>query len=211
MHGLKFISYAYRLFPTSDETNLMKSFLLCLIFVLVNPWSSEAQYRRNDKLHAGHQAYDSPERVSPSRSATLAFGTGEIVVEWSAPSVRHRQLLGRLIPSERIWRTGANEATVIHFDDDVIIGRDSLAAGSYALFTIGGEEEWTFIFNSESQQWGAFSHDPEHDALRIQVIPTSGDHQEELAFALSSTTKETARVVLSWGTIRVGFDARFAH
>jgi len=189
----------------------MKTILLCLVFVLILPFSVEAQYRRNDDLHAGHQAYDSPERVSPSRRVALAFGTGEVVVEWSAPSVRDRQLLGRLIPSKRIWRTGANEATVIHFDDDVIVDGDSLRAGNYALFTIGGKDEWTFIFNEESQQWGAFSHNQERDALRIQVTPTSGEHQEELAFSLTSTDEKTARLELAWGTIRVGFDARLSR
>jgi Protein of unknown function (DUF2911) len=189
----------------------MKKYSLVLIALfLLLPVAADAQYRRNDELHATKQAYDSPERVSPSRRAALEFGTGEIVLEWSAPSVRERQLLGNLVPTDNVWRTGANEATVIHFDDDVLVEGEPLAAGSYALFTIGGEKEWTVIFNSEAQQWGAFSRDPEKDVLTVKTAAGEGEHQEELLLSIVPVNEGNARVELAWGTLRTGFDVSLA-
>ncbi len=191
----------------------MKTSLSYLFFVLIFLFSADfaqAQYRANDELHAGRQKYDDPARRSPNRSAEIDFGSGHATIEWSAPSVRERQLYGGLIPDGSVWRTGADEATVIHFDDAVLVEGKELAAGSYALFTVGGSEEWTFIFNAVSQQWGAYSRDPDEDVLRVKVTPEESDHQEELLFTFADTKDRTTTVRLNWGEIEVELNVELA-
>lgn len=175
------------------------------LVLLMSSADAQAQYPQNDELHARHGAFDEP-RTSPNRSAETAFGDGRIVLEWGAPSVKERALYGGLVPEGRVWRTGANEATVIHFDEDVLVQGQPLPAGSYALFTIGSETEWTFIFNKVHQQWGAFSYDEEQDALRVTATPTEAEHQEELLFTFVDLEGPVTRVQLNWGTVEAGFD-----
>jgi hypothetical protein len=172
---------------------------------------ASAQYRKNDEFHAGHQKFDDPARTSPNRSAEIEFGSGHATIEWGAPSVRDREVYGRLVPEGSVWRAGANEATVIHFDDDVRVEGEPLDAGSYALFSIGSPDEWTFIFNTVSQQWGAFSHDSERDALRVTVSPGEGVHQEELQFSFVDTDENSITVRMRWGTVSVDFDVALAN
>lgn len=186
---------------------LFQALLACLISIS----SANAQYRENAELHAGHQPYNSDERRSPDRANEVLLGSSKITIEWSAPSLRDRDIFGRLVPpGGRIWRTGANEATVIHFDDDVQIEGKTLSAGNYALFTIGSAEEFTFIFNTVSQQWGAFGHNPDKDALRVTVDTVQGEHREELLLSFENNTDSSTDVLLAWGNITAAFSVRLA-
>ncbi|MFN7927347.1 MAG: DUF2911 domain-containing protein [Blastocatellia bacterium] len=82
------------------------------------------------------------------------------------PAVNQRPVWGQLVPYNRVWRTGANEATAITFSTDVLIEGQRLAAGSYNFFTIPTENEWAIIFNKVTDQWGSFYYNSEFDALR---------------------------------------------
>ncbi len=77
------------------------------------------------------------------------------------------------MPYGKVWRTGANDATTITFDKAVKIQGKTLAAGTYALFTIPTEKEWTVIFNSDTKQWGACEYNQKKDVLRVTVQPTT--------------------------------------
>ena len=172
--------------------------LLCLVVVP----ASFAQYRANDELHAsrGAQLFDDPARVSPNRTESTSLGDLDIVLEWGAPSVRGRLVSGGLVSTYKVWRTGANEATTIHFSEDVLVEGEPLAAGTYSLFTIGGKKKWTFIFNSDAQQWGAFTYDRKKDVLRVKVDPQQLDHQEELFFSFLDASDQGTTMQLRWGT-----------
>lgn len=186
---------------------MRRTFFILVLAMLIGVPVSNAQYRQNDELHAGHQAYNSDERKSKDRAAQTHVGESLVTVEWSAPTLRERQLFGLLIPpGGKVWRTGANEATVIHFDDDVVIEGETLEAGNYALFCIGSEDEFTFIFNGVSQQWGAFEHDSAQDKLRVTVETGVAEHQEELLFSFLETSDTSTVVRLSWGTATAAFN-----
>ena len=186
----------------------MKIVLFVVVFAaMIAVAPAAAQYRQNDELHATHDSFDG-ERKSPNQSAEGKLGDSVVTIEWSAPAARDRELFGALIPPDEVWRTGANEASVIHFESDVLIQGENLSAGSYALFTIGSPKEFTFIFNSVSQQWGAFSYDIEDDALRVTVDTATGDHQEDLLFSFRNATSTEADIFLTWGTISTSFNVR---
>jgi hypothetical protein len=73
-----------------------------------------------------------------------------------------------------------------------------LSAGKYGLFTIPGEKSWTVIFNSVSEQWGAYSYDSAKDVLRVEAVPEMGEFQERMHFAI-----EGNMIVLSWEKLRL--------
>ena len=101
-------------------------------------------------------------------------------VDYCQPAKKGREIFGGLVPFGEVWRTGANEATEIEWDRDVVFGGEAVAKGRYALFTIPGPTEWTVILNSELGQWGAFDHDAARDVVRVTVPVRNVDQMIEL-------------------------------
>lgn len=129
---------------------------------------------------------DKSKRPSPPKTATSTVGNGTVTVNYGSPSVKGRTIWGDLVAYDKVWRTGANEATTFETSGDIMVEGKSLPKGKYALFTIPGKEMWTIIFNSESDQWGAYKYDKSKDVLRVEVKPTSADMQEALAIDLDA-------------------------
>src|SRR5687768_6036427 len=99
-------------------------------------------------------------RPSPTASLTQTVGLTDVTIKYSRPGVRGRTIWGDLVPHDKVWRTGANEATTITFSEDVTVGGQKLAKGTYSLHTTPGREAWTIHFNSVPDQWGSYSYDP---------------------------------------------------
>jgi hypothetical protein len=114
---------------------------------------------------------DKSKRPSPPEKAEFKAGTATVTIEYSAPSVKGREVWGKLVPYGEVWRTGANEATTFETDADVKIEGQLLPKGKYALFTIPGKEEWIIVFNKKSNQWGSMGYKKDDDALRVSVRP----------------------------------------
>ena len=110
-------------------------------------------------------------QASPHAVLTQAVGTTDVTIDYHRPGVKGRQVWGGLVPYDKVWRTGANEATMITFSDDVTIDGKPLPKGTYSLHTIPGKSEWTIIFNKVAKQWGSFSYKQEEDALRVNAKP----------------------------------------
>ena len=110
-------------------------------------------------------------KPSPAASTEFKAGTATIKINYSAPSVKGREIWGKLVPFGQVWRTGANEATTFETDQDVKIEGQTLPKGKYSLFTIPNKDEWVIIFNKNAGQWGAFSYKEGDDALRVSVRP----------------------------------------
>ena len=144
-------------------------------------------------------------RPSPSATLTQTVGITDITIKYSRPGVKGRAIWGALVPSDKVWRTGANEATTISFSDDVTINGQKLAKGMYSLHTIPGQSEWTFIFNSVADQWGSYSYDAAKDALRVTAKPEKGEYREWMEFEIPEMTTDTAKVVLRWENLAVPF------
>lgn len=108
---------------------------------------------------------------SPAATVKQRVGLTDIEVNYSRPSMRGRKIFGGLQPYGEIWRTGANNATKVTFSTDVMFGGTKVAAGSYALFTIPGETEWTVILNKVTGQWGAYAYDEKNDLVRLKTKP----------------------------------------
>jgi pimeloyl-ACP methyl ester carboxylesterase len=144
-------------------------------------------------------------RPSPRGEVGGQIGALKVSLTYGRPQVNKRQIWGQLVPYNRLWRTGANEATYITFSGDVLVEGNKLVAGSYALFTIPTETEWTVIFNKVPRLWGHFSYDPEFDALRVKVKPQAAEHQEWLSYNFEILSPTSANVVVHWEKIKTAF------
>lgn len=99
---------------------------------------------------------------SPKSPRVTAEGK-DVKVAYGQPSKKGRVIFGELVPYGKVWRTGANEATEITFAKDATFGGKPIKAGTYSLFTIPTETEWTIILNPELKQWGAYGYDKVKD------------------------------------------------
>lgn len=123
---------------------------------------------------------DKSKRASPPMEVESKIGDATIFVKYSAPSTKGRIIWGQLVPYGKVWRAGANEATTFESDKDIKVGGEVLPAGKYSVFLLPTEEEWTFIFNSISDQWGAYQYDENKDVLRVVATPSKTDSNNEL-------------------------------
>lgn len=144
-------------------------------------------------------------RPSPSATLTQAIGITDMTIKYSRPGVKGRTIWGDLVPYDKVWRTGANEATTISFSDDVTINGQKLPKGTYSLHTQPGRDQWTIIFNSVADQWGSYSYDPAKDVVKVTAKPEPADHREWLTFEVPEMTTDTAKVVIRWEKIAVPF------
>ncbi|WP_439881158.1 DUF2911 domain-containing protein [Pontibacter sp. MBLB2868] len=144
------------------------------------------------------QDQDKSKRPSPPAKATGKVGGAMVTVDYSSPAVKGRTIWGDLVPYGEVWRAGANEATTVTFDKDVMVEGQPLPAGTYSFYTIPGEDQWTVIFNKVAKQWGT-EYDKGQDALRVMVKPKkSATMNERLKYEV---TKDG--LVLLWENLEV--------
>ncbi|HEY4491186.1 MAG TPA: DUF2911 domain-containing protein [Acidobacteriota bacterium] len=144
-------------------------------------------------------------RVSQKASVMQTIGLTDVTITYSRPGVKGRAIWGGLVPYDKVWRTGANEATTVAFNKDVTINGQKLAAGTYSLHTIPTKGQWTVIFNKQAEQWGSYEYDAKQDALKIQVTPQQGSNQEWLTFSFSEASATSGIVEIAWEKVRVSF------
>ncbi|MEM9860783.1 MAG: DUF2911 domain-containing protein [Myxococcota bacterium] len=126
---------------------------------------------------------DDAERASKNGETVATMGGLTVTVRYGRPNVNGRTIFGGLVPFDSVWRTGANEATTITFSAPATFGETAVDAGTYALFSIPGESEWTLILNRDAEQWGASRYDESRDAARVTVTPAAHAATEEMTFA----------------------------
>ena len=144
-------------------------------------------------------------RPSPKAVVTQTIGFTDVTITYSRPAARGRQIFGGLVPYDKVWRTGANEATTISFSDDVTINGQALPKGTYSLHTIPGKDQWTIIFNKVANQWGSFNYDQAQDALRVTAKPHGDEYNELMTFAIPKVTPDEATVEIKWTNVAVPF------
>jgi hypothetical protein len=147
---------------------------------------------------------DKSQRPSPPALVKETLNNGATVsIDYSQPAVKGRTIGTDLEPLPgKVWRTGANEATVFEVDKDVKIENQPLPVGKYGLFTIMNGDEWTIIFSKTWDQWGAFSYNEADDALRVKVKSGKAPQfSERMTFQVAKDGK----ITLLWGDIEVDF------
>lgn len=130
---------------------------------------------------------DKSKRKSPPAQVQAEFDGVAITIDYSAPAVKGRETWGgRLIPHDKIWRTGANEATWIEVSKAIKVEGETLKPGKYSIFTIAKSDgSATIIFNKVWEQWGHYQYDASKDALRVEVKKQdAAEDAERMTFTL---------------------------
>lgn len=149
-------------------------------------------------------------RPSPLAIAQMKFKDTYLKVTYSQPHKRGREIFGALVPYGEVWRTGANEATELTINKPILIGQDTLSAGTYSLFTIPEKENWTVIINEEVGQWGSYNYLPESDILRIKVPVEEIKDVVWEPFTISfETERDYAYLVMRWDQTAIRVPIRF--
>jgi hypothetical protein len=120
-------------------------------------------------------------------------------VIYSRPRKGERAVFGKLVPYGEVWRTGANEATEIKFYQDVNLGGKKVKAGTYSLFSIPREKEWTIMLNTDLDYWGAYSYNPKNDVVRV-TAPASQltDSVESFTIAFGDKGAKSGIMKIAW-------------
>jgi len=130
--------------------------------------------------------------ASPADSVSGMIGKAMVSIKYSAPSVRGRKIFGGLQPWDKMWRAGANAATVINTNKEIKIEGKTLPAGKYSLFITPSEKsEWTLTINSETGQGGIkdngdANESPAKDVVVVKIKPKTVPMTERLKYMISS-------------------------
>jgi hypothetical protein len=139
---------------------------------------------------------------SPAASVSQTVGTTDIAVKYSRPSVKGREVFGKLLPFDKIWRTGANSATQITTSSDIMVAGQKLMAGTYSIFSIPTAGDWTLVFNKDANA-SEQNYVQEKDALRVTVKPSSVAKVESFTIDFSDVTDSTASMNISWADKKI--------
>ena len=137
------------------------------------------------------------DRPSPNASVSQDIGSTTVTITYGRPGLKGRAL-SSLAPNDKVWRTGANESTVITFSTDVMFGGKAVKAGTYSLYTIPGDN-WTFILNNKLS-WGT-QYDESEDVLRVPAAVTTegASNFERFTIYFDTLTDKKAHLNLQWG------------
>ncbi len=147
--------------------------------------------------------------ASPRAEVAQRIGLTDVEVAYHRPAVGERDVWGQVVPSAgtSVWRTGANENTLVSFSTDVSVQGQKLAAGTYGLHSIPGqpadEGEWTIIFSNDVHAWGSFAYKEESDALRVTAKPRKADHKERFEISFDDLEADSANLILRWAEVAV--------
>lgn len=152
----------------------MNNKLLTLSFLLILFTTTSIAWAQGDKSA----------RPSPPATATGKIGDATVTISYSSPAVKGRKIWADLVPYDKAWRAGANEATIFETDKAIKVEGKELPAGKYSLFALPGEKEWQFIFNSETGQWGVkrsgeANFDPTKTVLTVTAKPAKSSAMNE--------------------------------
>ncbi len=145
-------------------------------------------------------------QASPSAKIAQKVGLTDVTVDYSRPSTKGRKIFGELVPYGAVWRTGANNATVLTFSTDVMISGETIPAGQYALYSIPGKNEWKMILSKNTELWGSIGYDPNDDVARFTVKPAKLSRKyETFEISFNNMTDNAADLSIKWENTRVDF------
>lgn len=148
------------------------------------------------------------QRASPPDSASARLDGGTAKICYGAPSVRDREIMGGLVPYGEPWRMGANEPTTLHLTAAARVGNVQVEPGSYALYAIPGESEWSIVLNSDPERWGIPINEEvrANDVGSFTVQPERMESPvERMRIQMEGGDGQGARVTLEWENTRVSF------
>lgn len=150
-------------------------------------------------------------RPSPLAIAAIRYKDAYIKLTYSQPQKRGREIFGKLVPFDQVWRTGANEATELTTTKNIQINGTLLKAGTYSLFTIPQKDSWTIIINSEVGLWGSYNYNSKLDVMRFNIAPSTTDTVYESFTIQFDHRNEVADLLLYWDKTKISVPVKFIN
>ena len=150
--------------------------------------------------------------LSPQTEVTQEVGLTQVKLSYARPSAKGRKVFGDLVPFGEVWRTGANASTKLTFSEDVKIAGNALTAGTYALYSIPGANEWTMIIhtNTKHRSLAGDVYKQAEDAFRFKVKPgKTANYVETFTLEFGDFTTSSANLILSWENTQIKFPIEF--
>ena len=140
-------------------------------------------------------------RASPHDTVKAMLNGKAVTIEYGRPSLKGRGFGTELAPYGKVWRTGADEATTLVCEGDLMVGSLHVPAGSYTLFTIPEAGEWTLVVNKVAKQWGAFKYDEKMDLGRVKMkVAKTAAPVEQFTIALDAKGA-MGTLKMSWASV----------
>lgn len=134
----------------------MKSILVSTVLLLATMSLASAQGQKKTPL-------------SPKAETSATLNGKTVSIQYSSPQMRNRKIFGELVPFGQVWRAGADNATSLHTDADLMIGPLVVPKGDYTIYVLPNQTEWSLIINKQTGQWGTEYHE-EQDLGRVQML-----------------------------------------
>lgn len=150
--------------------------------------------------------------LSPFTEITQEVALSQVKLSYARPSAKGRKVFGGLVPFGEVWRTGANASTKLTFTEDVKIEGNALKAGTYALYSIPGDKEWTIIIHNNTRHRAITGgvYKQEEDAFRFKVKPAkTSNFVETFTIGFTDLTTSSCKVAISWENTEVKFRIDF--
>jgi hypothetical protein len=136
---------------------------------------------------------------SPTQTIKQDFAIGNIEITYSRPSAKGRKVFGDLVPTGKLWRTGANAATKIVFSNPVEFAGKKVDAGTYVLYSIPSEESWDIILNKGLDNWGIDGYKETDDVARVKVIPARIKNMvETFTIQVANIKPQSCDIEIQW-------------
>ena len=138
-------------------------------------------------------------QASPVGKIIQNVGLTDITIEYSRPSMKGRKVFGGLVAYNDLWRTGANASTKLTFSESVKIAGQEIKKGTYALYTIPGEKEWTIIIHKNIDHWGSDEYKQEEDLCRFMVKSNPLTNSiETFSMAVDNIKNGSCDITMAW-------------
>lgn len=159
------------------------------------------------------QAQEAIARPSPLAIVTGKYKDTYFKITYSQPHKKGREVFGKLVPFDKVWRTGANEATEITVTKNIQINGTLLKAGTYSIFTIPQKDTWTIIINAELGLWGSYNYNQSLDVMRFNVpVAENPANTSYEAFTIQlSQRNDVADLLMFWDKTNISIPVKFLN
>jgi Protein of unknown function (DUF2911) len=156
---------------------------------------------------AAQMSEDQSKRPSPPASASCDLGSGKAIkTDYSSPRLKGRKMIGGQDPYDKVWRTGANEATTFVTSADIQVGGKNVPAGSYTIFTVPNPDKWTLIISKATGEWGTDYPGADKDLTRVDMKVSKLPSPVENFTIAYDKTGSGCNMRLDWDTTRASVD-----
>lgn len=179
---------------------MKKSIVSIFIFTIALVFTSEINAQKFEKL-------DKSPMDAATHPSNYRVSDKLVKVIYGRPQLKGRKL-SKLAPQGKVWRTGANEAPEITFYKDVSFGGKEVKAGTYTLFTIPGDKEWTVILSTAKNVWGSYFYKDSEDVVRVMASAVKAEKTIEAFSIVFEGEDNSTTMYLGWGNVVISLPVK---